>query len=328
MDKKLNIIFMGTPDFAVASLDAILQNSEHTIVGVITAEDKKAGRGKKIQRSAVKDYAVEHDLLILQPSNLKDPDFVEQVKELKADIMVVVAFRMLPQVIWDMPVYGTFNLHASLLPQYRGAAPINHAVMNGESKSGITTFFLDKEIDTGKIILQEEVQISPEDSAGDLHDKLMERGAQLVTQTLDIIAEGNVASKEQTEYIEDVQVLRSAPKIFKQHCQLDWNDTTENVHNKIRGLSPYPTAYTLLCDDKGNEYYIKVFKTRKIKMNDCKPGRVINDTNKSFAIQTKDGALEILDLQLRGKKRMATTDFLRGFEINNEMFTKSPLSLA
>jgi methionyl-tRNA formyltransferase len=328
MSRKLNIVFMGTPDFAVASLDAILHRSEHNVVAVITAPDKKAGRGKKIQSSAVKDYAFKHNLLILQPTNLKDPEFIERVKRLKADINVVVAFRMLPEAIWDMPVYGTFNLHASLLPQYRGAAPINHAIINGEQKSGITTFFLDKEIDTGKIILQEEVHIASTDDAGVLHDNLMSKGSSLVVKTLDMIAAGGVSGQAQSDFISEDTILKSAPKIFKHHCQVDWNLEGESIRNQIRGLSPYPTAYTLLCNPEGKEHYIKVFKARFEAMENTLAGRVRTQGGKSLSIECANGILHISDLQLQGKKRMLTEDFLRGFSISDDWFAQSPASLA
>ena len=301
----MKIVFMGTPDFAVASLEALL-NAGENVVAVITAPDKPAGRGQKIQSSAVKTFAIEHKIPVLQPHKLKDPAFLSELKALDADLQVVVAFRMLPEVVWNMPPKGTINLHASLLPQYRGAAPINHAIINGEKVTGVSTFFLTHDIDTGNIIFSEEVDILPQDTAGDLHDKLMQVGAQLLTKTVKALEQGVF---KETEQPQDNKNLKQAPKIFKEDCIINWNQSTQKVNDFIRGLSPYPTAYTTL-----HEKVLKVFKaTPEITEVSEAPGSIISDEKTFIKIACTDGYIRIDDLQLQGKKRMKTEDFLRGY---------------
>jgi methionyl-tRNA formyltransferase len=307
--QDLRIIFMGTPDFATESLRALL-NAGANIVGVITAPDKPAGRGRKLTPSSVKKFALEKGLKVLQPEKLKAPEFLEELKSLKADLQVVVAFRMLPEAVWDMPSKGTFNLHASLLPEYRGAAPINWAVINGEKKTGATTFFLKHEIDTGDIIFQEEVEISEKDNAGSVHDKLMETGAQLVVRTVDAIAQNNVSPVPQHE-----REHKPAPKIFKEDCRIDWSADCFKVQNLIRGLSPYPAAWTELITPDGESVSVKIFKTEKNDSDGLKAGEVYSDNKNLILAGTANGDLKIHELQMAGKKRMTTEDFLRGHNI-------------
>jgi methionyl-tRNA formyltransferase len=302
----MRIVFMGTPDFAVASLDALVK-AGFQVVGVVTAADKPSGRGQKISESPVKKYAVEKGMLCLQPLKLKDPQFISELKALKADLQVVVAFRMLPEIVWNMPNKGTINLHGSLLPQYRGAAPINHAIINGEKESGVTTFFLTHEIDTGDIIYSEKVQISPQDTAGDLHDHLMEVGAQLLVKTVKGIESGNIKEQPQP----DVKELKHAPKIFKEYCQVNWNQPVQTVFNFIRGLSPYPTAFTKL-----NEKTLKIFQSEVEQSTPQTPaGNFITDGKTFLKFATPDGFINIKELQYEGKKRMTTEEFLRGMRL-------------
>lgn len=302
----MKIVFMGTPDFAVASLDALVQ-ANFDIVAVVTAPDKPAGRGQKLNESAVKKYAIEKSIPVLQPEKLKNPEFLEALKSYQADLQVVVAFRMLPEVVWNMPSKGTINLHGSLLPQYRGAAPINHAIINGEKESGVTTFFLTHEIDTGDIILSDRTPISDDETAGELHDKLMVIGANLLVKTVTAIAEGDVSEQPQPKSDE----LKHAPKIFKEDCKIDWNNSTIKIHNLIRGLSPYPTAFTLL-----NDKTLKVFKAEP---EDTEPaiaaGGFLTDNKTYLKFATKDGFIKLLDIQFEGKKRMLIADFLRGMRL-------------
>ena len=307
---KERIVFMGTPEFAVATLKAMLDAGAN-VVGVITAPDRPAGRGMKLQPSAVKQYAVENGLKVLQPTNLKSADFLNELKELNATLQVVVAFRMLPEAVWNMPEKGTFNLHASLLPQYRGAAPINWAVINGEKQSGVTTFFLKHQIDTGNIIFQEKVDISENETAGELHDKLMTVGAKLVVKTLEAIESGNAPSIPQNTIKGE---LKEAPKIFKETCRIDWNRPADDVFNLIRGLSPYPAAFTTLVSNGEEEIGLKIFKARKTDKG--QPGAVgqITVEHHQMFIKCADGWMEILELQMAGKKRMETQAFLRGFD--------------
>lgn len=301
----MKIVFMGTPDFAVASLKALL-NAGENVVAVITAPDKPAGRGQKMQSSAVKTFAEAHNIPVLQPLKLRDPKFLNELKSFAADLQVVVAFRMLPEVVWDMPPKGTINLHASLLPQYRGAAPINHAIINGETVTGVSTFFLTHDIDTGNIIFREEVDILPQDTAGDLHDRLMKTGAQLLVKTVKAIEEGNY--QETPQNLEDT-TLKQAPKIFKEDCNIDWNQSTQKINDLIRGLSPYPTAYTTLHDK-----VLKIFKaTPEIAEVSEIPGSIISDEKTFIKFACTDGYIRIEDLQIQGKKRMKTEDFLRGY---------------
>ncbi|PWS29941.1 methionyl-tRNA formyltransferase [Pedobacter paludis] len=302
----MKIVFMGTPDFAVASLDALIQ-ADFDVVAVVTAPDKPAGRGQKLSESAVKKYAVEKGIPVLQPEKLKNPAFIEELKSFQADLQVVVAFRMLPEVVWAMPSKGTINLHGSLLPQYRGAAPINHAIINGEKESGVTTFFLTHEIDTGDIILSDSVAIADDETAGDLHDKLMDVGAKLLVKTVSAIAEGNFTEQPQPQS----DVLKHAPKIFKEDCKIDWNNSAQQVYNLIRGLSPYPTAYTLL-----NDKTLKVFKAElEAKEPGIAYGGFLTDGKTFLKFATKDGFIKLLDIQYEGKKRMSIEDFLRGMRL-------------
>lgn len=309
----MRIVFMGTPDFAVESLKVLVENN-YNVVGVITMPDKPAGRGHKIQHSPVKQYALDNNLRILQPEKLKDPQFLEELRAMQADVQVVVAFRMLPEVVWDMPPQGTFNLHASLLPQYRGAAPINRAIMNGETETGATTFFLTHEIDTGKIILQEKNSILPEDNAGTVHDKLMIMGAQMVRKTIDMLAEGKTDAVDQSQFINHNTELKAAPKIFKEDCELLSNFGVEQAHNFVRGLSPYPGAWiNIVLPGQTEKQVLKIFETEKefIQHNDT-PGTLVTDLKKFAKIALRDGYLILKQIQAPGKKRMETGEYLRG----------------
>lgn len=305
--QPLRIVFMGTPEFAVPSLDILIQNG-YEIVGVITATDKRGGRSKKkLIQPAVKKYALEKGLKVLQPKNLKDPEFQKELKSLNANLQVVVAFRMLPKSVWAMPELGTFNLHGSLLPKYRGAAPINWAVIKGEKETGVTTFFLQQEIDTGDMIFQEKMPIHENDTAGDVHDRMMQLGAQTVLKTVKAIENGDYELQKQ----DDSQASK-APKIFHDTCQIDFNQSTEQVHNFIRGLSPYPAAWTTL-DGKT----LKILKTTKaIQDHDLPPGQFVSDNKKELKISTNDGFVEVLELQLQGRKRMNVVDFLNGYQFD------------
>lgn len=314
MEKKdLRIVFLGTPDFAVESLNRLVKGG-YNIVGVVTMPDKIAGRGHKLFQSPVKEYAVAHDLKLLQPTNLKDEAFVEELRSLKADLQIVIAFRMLPEVVWNMPPMGTFNLHASLLPKYRGAAPINWAVMNGDKETGVTTFFLKHEIDTGDIIQQKKITISRTDNVGDVHDRLMMLGADMVIETVEAILNGSIAPIPQ-EYLCNKGIEATpAPKIFKDTCRVDWSRTTEQIYNHIRGLSPYPAAWTEISNGE-DVYSFKIFQTGEpIDGMNLKPGEIRIDNNHLW-VGCADGALEILSMQLSGKKRMSPADFMRGFSL-------------
>jgi methionyl-tRNA formyltransferase len=305
----MKIIFMGTPEFAVASLDALVK-AGNNIVGVITAPDKPAGRGQKMNESAVKQYAVANGLKVLQPEKLKNPEFLAELKALQADLQVVVAFRMLPEVVWGMPPKGTINLHASLLPHYRGAAPINWAVINGELSSGVSTFFLKQEIDTGDILFTETVPIAENDTAGDLHDTLMKVGAKLLVKTVKAIESGDYQEQPQEHLTEGIE-LKHSPKLFKETCQINWIQPTESVFNLIRGLSPYPTAFTQL-----NGKVFKIFKAEK-SMNEpgISPGGFLTDNKTFLKFACTDGFICPLDVQLEGKKRMSIEEFLRGVRL-------------
>jgi methionyl-tRNA formyltransferase len=308
----MRIVFMGTPDFAVASLQALLANGNN-VVGVITAPDKPAGRGKTLQGSAVKTFAVEKGLRLLQPTNLKDADFISELKSLEADLQVVVAFRMLPEVVWNMPKSGTINVHASLLPQYRGAAPINWAIINNELTTGVTTFLLQHEIDTGNILIQKKCKITPETNAGDLHDALMGLGAQALTETVDMISSGSIKSIPQNDI--KVDLLKSAPKIFKETCQIDWNnDVSENYH-LIRGLSPYPAAWSNLKLPDDKIISVKIFETCYVNKQ-LLPGEIDTDGKNYIHVGCKNGCLSLHNLQIAGKKRMMIKDLLRGFQFS------------
>lgn len=302
----MKIVFMGTPDFAVASLSA-LQQAGLNIVSVVTAADKPAGRGQKLSESAVKKYAVENGLNVLQPLKLKDPRFIEELKSLNADLFVVVAFRMLPEIVWQMPEKGTVNLHGSILPQYRGAAPINHVIINGEKETGVTTFFLKQEIDTGDIIFTDAIAISDGDTAGDLHDKLMVLGAKLLVKTVKAIETDDYNEVPQSQS-ED---LKSAPKIFKEFCKIDWDKDNQSVYNHIRGLSPYPTAFTVL-----NDKTLKIFNVEPENVQpEIEAGAYLTDGKTYLKFATKDGFIKLTDLQLEGKKRMSVEELLRGMRL-------------
>lgn len=313
MEKKdFKIVFMGTPDFAVESLKALIE-ANFNIVGVVTSPDKPAGRGQKINQSAVKIYAELHNLLVMQPSNLKDPEFEKQLKSCNAKLHIIVAFRMLPESIWSMPPLGSINLHGSLLPHYRGAAPINWAVINGEQKTGVTTFFLKHEIDTGDILFQEEISIEPNDNAGFIHDKLMKIGANLIVKTTQSIVENNYKEIPQKTLIKED--LKHAPKIFKADCQVNWQNSMHSIHNHIRGLSPYPAAWSTLTNETDKDITFKIFKTTtEIKEHNYAIGSLISDEKTYLKIAISDGFLIIVELQLSGKKKMLIQDFLRGFK--------------
>jgi len=307
--RRLRIVFMGTPDFAVASLDALVK-AGCCIVGVITAPDKPAGRGMEIQESAVKKYAVKNNLHVLQPEKLKNPDFLQELRLLKADLQIVVAFRMLPEVVWNMPPLGTINLHGSLLPQYRGAAPINWAVINGEKETGVTTFKLKHEIDTGDILLQESFAINETDNAGDVHDRMKTIGAQLLLKTVKDLAAGSVSETPQNSTLKvEHSALKHAPKIFTETCKIDWNNTVDVIYNLIRGLAPHPAAYTFLQEKK-----LKIYKAEKIHHQPVeRAGNVKTDEKSYLYFACTDGYISILELQLEGKKRMDIESFLRGY---------------
>ncbi len=309
MEKKdLKIVFFGTPEFAVESLDALIKN-DFNVVGVVTMPDKIAGRGHKLYQSDVKRYAVEKNLPILQPEKLKSEEFLDNLRALNADLFIVIAFRMLPREVWQMPRLGTFNLHGSLLPKYRGAAPINRAVMNGEKETGVTTFFLKHEIDTGDMIMQRKIEILPEDNVGDVHDKLMHMGAEMVVETVNAILDGTLTTSPQPE-----GEFTPAPKIFKEDCHIDWNKTAEEVHNHVRGLSPYPAAWSVLIETSGRPLECKIFKTALTESsNDSAPAGTIKIDGKRMMVACSDKWLEILELQPAGKKRMAAEAFLLGY---------------
>lgn len=306
--RDLRIVFMGTPEFAVASLQRLHENGAN-IVGVVTAPDKPAGRGMQLQETAVKKYAVAHGLHLMQPEKLKHPDFINELQSLKADLQIVVAFRMLPEIVWNMPPMGTVNLHGSLLPQYRGAAPINWSIINGEAYTGVTTFKLQHEIDTGNILLSEKMDILPEDNAGTLHDKMKEIGASLMLETVKGLADNSIIEQPQAHY--DVSQLKSAPKIFSETCKINWDQDCMAVNNLIRGLSPYPGAFTMI-----NEKRLKIYEAAYIKDANAIPGAWMTDHQTYLHFGCNGGFIEVKDLQLEGKKRMKTADFLRGNKIS------------
>jgi len=305
----LKIVFMGTPEFAVASLNALVKAGAN-IVGVITAPDKPSGRGMKMNESAVKKYAVENKLHVLQPEKLKNPDFLQELKSLNADVQVVVAFRMLPEVVWNMPPLGTINLHGSLLPQYRGAAPINWAVINGEKETGVTTFKLQQEIDTGNILLQQTIPLRDDETAGELHDEMKEAGAALLVETMRQLAEDSLKEVSQSTVINDeAGTIKHAPKIFTETCKIDWNKPVTEVYNLIRGLSPFPAAFTFL-----NDKMLKIFKSNKTLESHSLPAGQLQTDNKTYLrFACADGFIYVTDIQLEGKKRMSVEDFLRGY---------------
>lgn len=311
---NMRIVFMGTPDFAVGILDELISKNNH-IVGVVTAPDKPAGRGQKISQSAVKQFASSKNLNVLQPSNLKDENFVANLKFLQADLFVVVAFRMLPEIVWNMPPKGTINLHASLLPNYRGAAPINWAIINGERKTGVTTFFIEQEIDTGLIIEREEIEIGENETAGELHDKLLEIGKNLVSKSVSKIIDGTVKRISQAELI-DEKGISLAPKIFKPMCKVDWSRDIATIHDFCRGLSPYPTAWTeIIHQETGEIKSLKIFQTLK-SSEEIKKDKSVFSTKKELFIACSDFYLQIIELQMEGKRRMTAQEFLLGFDIS------------
>lgn len=312
--QKPDIIFMGTPEFAVESLKILHQNN-YNIKAVVTAQDKPAGRGKKIKFSAVKNYALQNNLHILQPENLKDKDFIDTLKLLNADIFVVVAFRMLPKVVFEIPPMGCFNLHASLLPNYRGAAPINHALINGEKTTGVTSFFINKNIDTGDIILQEPIEIKENYNAGHLHDILMKKGAELVLKTIETISSDGVKTIPQNSLLENNE--KNAPKINKQFCEINWNKNCVELYNFIRGLSPHPGAYTKIKDKTQNTKLLKIFDADfEISIHKMLPGKFVSDNKSYIKVACNDGFILIKELQLEGKNKLPVSEFLKGNNIN------------
>jgi methionyl-tRNA formyltransferase len=306
----MRIVFMGTPGFAVASLDILVQNG-YDIAAVVTVPDKPAGRGQQVQQSAVKKYALEKGLSVLQPEKLKDENFVRELKQLKADLQIVVAFRMLPEVVWNMPPLGTYNLHGSLLPKYRGAAPINWAIINGETESGVTSFKLKHEIDTGNMLFQEKTPIAKTTTAGELHDSLMQLGAEVILKTVKAVESGHYELKPQ----DDSQSIH-APKLFKETCNINWNDPAEKIYNLVRGLSPYPAAFTEFTDKNGQSLNVKVFSCEAIETTPAHdPGTVTSDHKTFVKVACSNGYISIKELQMAGKKRMPVEEFLRGFKM-------------
>ena len=314
--QQLRIIFMGTPIFAVATLKKLVKEN-YNIVAVVTSADKPAGRGQQVQESEVKQFARQHNIPVLQPEKLKSQEFIEQLKLLNPDLQIVVAFRMLPEVVWQLPKYGTFNLHASMLPQYRGAAPINHAIINGENQTGVSTFFLEQDIDTGKIIFQEAIPIEPDEVAGELHDRMMEIGANLVVRTVAAIGKGEISKISQADFIKKGEVLKTAPKIFRANCKINWDLDGMAIHNHIRGLSPYPAAWTELHRENGEVIALKIHKSKftPATANDrvFKAGSIIEH----FKIYTLTGILEVLEVQAAGKKKIKASEFLLGFKFKD-----------
>lgn len=314
--KKLRIVFMGTPDFAVGILDTIYKNN-YDIVGVVTVADKPAGRGQKVSTSAVKEYALANNLPLLQPTNLKSEDFLAELKSLNANLQVIVAFRMLPEVVWNMPELGTFNLHASLLPEYRGAAPINWAIINGESKTGVSTFFIDDKIDTGAIIMKKETLIGAKETVGELHDRLMNLGSEAVLETLSLIENEKVTTTIQPENEE----LKTAYKLNKDNCKIDWTKSGKDIYNLIRGLNPYPAAWTYFTEGE-NEWYVKLFEVDFVEENHPFNAGNTNTTKKELKIYTKDGYIEVKSIQMPGKKKMETKQLLNGISFSDELTAK------
>ena len=311
--RDLRIVFMGTPDFAVAILKRLVEDN-HTIVGVVTAPDKPAGRGRKITESAVKKYAKEQNLFLLQPTNLKSNDFINKLKEVKATLQVIVAFRMLPKIVWEIPIYGTFNLHASLLPSYRGAAPIHWAIINGEEKTGVTTFFIDEKIDTGEIILQKEILIQKDEIVGELHDRLMILGATLVSETVSNIRDNKVSTKKQPKI--DIKI---APKLFPENCKINWEDSLDSIYNHIRGLNPFPAAWSEM--NNGGITTVKIYKVRKEKVAHTEIIKTITTSKEEIKIAVKGGYIHIDQLKISGKKKLDSKSLLNGytFSSNAEM---------
>lgn len=314
--KDLRIVFMGTPALAAFSLKKLCEGG-YNVVGVVTAPDKPAGRGLKLQPSDVKKFAIEQGILVLQPEKLKSPEFIEDLKSLAPDVQVVVAFRMLPEAVWSLPEKGTFNMHASLLPQYRGAAPINWAIINGEKETGVTTFLLDREIDTGKILFQEKMAIHENETAGSLHDRIMVTGADLVLKTIDALAQNKVEPLDQSALLAEFSLLKKAPKIYKEDCQIDWKKSCREVTNHIHGMSPFPGAFTVIEVEK-KEIILKIFEAEAREMTHTfNYGEVFSGGKNLLAFATPDGMVEVKSLQMAGKKRMDTPDFLRGFRLDH-----------
>jgi methionyl-tRNA formyltransferase len=327
MNKKdFRIVFMGTPEFAVASLEKLKQDG-YSIGAVVTAPDKPAGRGKKLQASAIKQFAEANGLKVLQPEKLKAQDFLDELTALQADLFVVVAFRMLPEVVWNMPPKGTINLHASLLPQYRGAAPINRAVMNGETETGLSTFFLTQEIDTGNVIAQIKLPIGLSDNAGDLHDRMMISGADLLSETVERIMNNNYESMSQTEEKDSENDLKRAPKIFREDCLINWHQSGLTIYNQIRGLSPYPTAFTEIHSKENEPYQLKIFSStfepfeteNEGILKPLPPGSIVIEDRKNMRIAAKDGWISVKEVQQSGRKRMFVGDYLRGMAICSDL---------
>jgi methionyl-tRNA formyltransferase len=313
--KSLRVVFMGTPEFAVASLGSLLMNG-YNVVSVVTSPDKPAGRGRTVTKPAVKIFSESNYLPLMQPDNLKSPVFIERLRRLKADVFVVVAFRMLPEEVWRLPAKGTINLHASLLPQYRGPAPINHVIINGETITGVTTFLIDDKIDTGNILLREEVPVFPFENAGDLHDKLMKHGARLIIKTLEEVSENNISPRDQSDFIIPGEILRKAPKIFPDFCVVDWNNEPHKLHNFIRGLSPYPCARSVLKNETRSISF-KIYESQPEASNHLlQPGQIVSDSRTFVKVACSGGFIKILTLQLEGKKKLGIEEFLRGFRID------------
>ena len=310
--RALRIVFMGTPDFAVSTLKKLIEK-DFQVVGVITAPDKPAGRGRKLHESAVKKYAVSQKLTVLQPTNLKNEDFLKELKSLKANLQIVVAFRMLPKVVWDMPKYGTFNLHASLLPDYRGAAPINWVLINGETKTGVSTFFIDEKIDTGEMILQKEVEIDATDSAGSLHDKLMEIGSDLVLKTVKLIETNTVKTNPQPDQVD----IKTAYKLNKDNCKIDWNNSTQVIFNKVRGLNPYPAAWTVLYNDT-EKLNIKIYEVETLKEDHKNSVGTIQADKKEVKVSVPEGFIILKTIQLPGKRKMDIKSLLNGYHFHKD----------
>ncbi len=320
MDKKeLRIVYMGTPEFAVASLKQLVRGG-YNVVGVVTAPDRPAGRGHKVRPSAVKEYALSQNIPLLQPVKLRDPNFLSELKAWNADLQIVVAFRMLPEAVWNMPRLGTFNLHGSLLPQYRGAAPIHWAVINGEKETGVTTFFLDHEIDTGKIILQKKTPIGEADDTGVIHDRLMELGAELVVETVDALLKGDIKGIVQDHLV--AGDLKGAPKLFRDNCRINWNQSVEQIYNFIRGLSPFPTAWSSMYVPTQKETVdVKILRSEKIeKDHSHKIGTILTDGKEYMHVAVVDGFIAIKELQLPGKKRLKVDELLRGYDMSNDFY--------
>lgn len=311
--KSVRIVFLGTPGFAACSLEKLIAE-KYNVVGVITAPDRPAGRGQQLQQSEVKQTAVQHNIPVLQPEKLKAPDFLEELNQLNPDLMIVVAFRMLPEIVWSLPKMGTFNLHGSLLPQYRGAAPINWTIMNGEKQTGVTTFMLQQEIDTGKILMRSEILIGENETAGELHDRMMVVGANLVIATVDAIANNAIEPVDQSKLISSGIELKDAPKIFRETCKIDWSWSGERIRNHVRGLNPFPSAWTGLAREDGTVIPLKVFACRFEKKSNDLP---IGTTNELLQIHVCDGIIHIEEVQAPGKKKLLVSEFLKGFRIYN-----------